>query len=234
MKKILSTFLIAIVTLGVAYAQSADAIASKYVEAIGGAKAWKNVKSRKYTITLNQAGFDIPGYIIGDSKNRERLELEFNGMKMVQASDASTAWTINQFQGVNEPTKLEGAQAEAVLEAQFLDVFIDHKKRGYTLSYEGEADLEGTSCQLVKLTSPKGKESVHYFDKATGLQIAQKESANGQETMSHYSDYTEMEGVLVPKKITQKMGGVVAFTITVNKTEFNVAVTDDMFTFPGK
>jgi len=234
MKKILSIFLIAIVTIGVANAQSPDQIAANYVKAIGGAKAWKDVKTRKYTITLNQAGFDIPGFIIGDNKNRERFELAFNGMKMVQASDASTAWTINQFQGINQPTKLQGAQAEAVLATQFLDEFIDYKKRGYALSYEGEADLEGVSYHLVKLTNKDGKESTHYFDKTTGLQMATKELANGQETMSVYSDYTEMNGLNVPMKITQKIGGVTAFSITVQKMEVNIPVNDEMFAFPGK
>lgn len=233
MKKILTTLLITIVTLGVSNAQSTDQIAADYVKAIGGAKAWKDVKTRKYTITLNQGGFDIPGYIIGDSKNRERFELSFNGMKMIQASDASTAWTINQFQGINQPTKLQGAQAEAVLATQFLDEFIDYKKRGYSLSYEGEEDLEGVSCHLVKLTSKDGKESTHYFDKTTGLQMAKKELANGQEAMSIYSDYTDINGLKVPMKITQKMGGVTAFSISVQKMEVNVSVQDEMFAFPG-
>ncbi|OEK01662.1 hypothetical protein BFP97_09110 [Roseivirga sp. 4D4] len=234
MKKILTTFLIAIVTLGVANAQSPDQIAADYVKAIGGAKAWKDVKTRKYTITLNQAGFDIPGFIIGDNKNRERFELAFNGMKMVQASDASTAWTINQFQGISQPTKLQGEQAESALAAQFLDEFIDYKKRGYSLSYEGEADLEGVSCYLVKLTNKDGKETTHYFDKTSGLQMAKKELANGQEAMSIYSDYTEMNGLKVPAKITQKMGGVTAFSISIQKMELNVPVNDEMFAFPDK
>lgn len=214
-------------------AQSVDAVVDKYVSAIGGAAKWKALKNQKMTITLTQSGIDIPGYIINESSNKERLELEFQGMKMVQAYDGDVAWTINQFQGISQPTKLEGAQAEDVADNEFLNSFIDYKKRGFTITYEGEGEIEGTACDLLKLVTPKGKESTHYFDKETGYQLAEKEMANGQESMSLYQNHTEVDGFLIPMKIIQKIGGVEAFRITVNKVESNIEVDQSIFSFPG-
>ena len=233
MKKILSIALLAILTMGVANAQSADAIAKKYVEAIGGAAKWKALKSRKMTVTLNQQGFDIPGYIVGDASNRQRLELEFSGMKMIQASDGKTAWGMNGFMGETAPKKLEGDQAAAMEDEVFLDEFIDYKKRGYAIELVGEADIDGKSCHKIKLTKKSGNETTYYFDKDSGLMLAEEGVTAGQTMMSVYSDHTEVEGLMMPMKITQKQGGATLFTITTTKTELNIATTDDMFAFPG-
>lgn len=225
--------ILAVMAMGTLSAQTADGIAKKYVEAIGGAKNWKAVKTRKSTISLAQSGVNIPGFIVGDNSNRERLELTFSGMKMVQAYDGTTPWTINQFQGISDPTKLEGEQAKQVSEVAFLDEFIDYKKRGITLNYEGEEDLEGVACYKVKLTKKSGTESVHYFDKESGLQMGSGQMTGGQLSVTHYGDYQEVEGVKMPMKISQKTG-IAPFTITIVKVEFNIDVTDDMFAFPSK
>ena len=233
MRKILSVALLALLTLGVAQAQTADEIVTKYLNSIGGAAKWKALTSTKSTITLNQSGFDIPGYIVADSKNRERFQLEFQGMKMIQAFDGTTAWGMNGFQGQTAPAKLEGDQALAASDVEFLDEFIDYKKRGYSVELEGEKDLEGTACYALKLIKKEGDESIHYFDKESGLKIGELQTNQGQESLSLFSDYTETEGLKVPSKISQKMGGVLAFTSTINKTEFNLDIPDSEFAFPG-
>lgn len=233
MKKILTLTLMALMTLSVAHAQTADAIAKKYVEAIGGAAKWKALKSTKLTITLNQQGFDIPGYILADNQNRERFELEFNGMKMIQANDGETAWGMNQFMGQTSPAKLEGAEAEAAKNTEFLDEFIDYKKRGYSISLEGETGMEGKSCYKIKLTKADGDDTIYYFDKETGLMVAEEVEAQGQMVMMVVSDYSEVEGLNMPMKIAQKASGATLLTITINKVEFNVETANDNFAFPG-
>lgn len=219
--------------VGTISAQTADGIAKKYVEAIGGASKWKAVKSRKYTISLAQSGVEIPGVILGDKGNRQRLELNFSGMQMVQAYDGTTPWTINQFQGVNEPTKLEGEEAKQLSETEFLDEFIDHKKRGFTISYEGEQTVEGTESYKVKLTKKSGTETFHFFSKEGGFQIAQSSMVQGQERMTYFGDYKELEGMKYPSTISVKSGPG-PYTITIIKAEYNVEIGDEAFTFPGK
>lgn len=219
--------------VGTISAQTADGIAKKYVEAIGGASKRKAVKNRRYTISLAQSGVEIPGVILGDNGNRQRLELNFSGMQMVQAYDGTTPWTINQFQGVNEPIKLEGEEAKQLSETQFLDEFIDYKKRGFTISYEGEQTVEGTESYKVKLTKKSGTETFHFFSKESGLQIAQSSMGQGQETMTYFGDYKESEGLKYPSTISVKTGPG-PYTITIVKAEYNVEIGDDAFTFPGK
>lgn len=233
MRKTISMMILAVMAMGTLSAQTADEVAKKYVEAIGGAKKWKAIKSRKTTISLAQSGVNIPGYIVGDESNREKLQLTFNGMTMIQAYDGTTAWTVNPFQGITAPTKLEGEQAKQVSETSFLDEFIDYSKRGFTISYEGEEDFDGAACHKLKLTKKSGTESVHYFNKETGLQMGESQMANGQPSVTYYGDYKEVEGVKMPMKISQRTG-IAPFTITITEVEFNLEVADTEFAYPGK
>lgn len=233
MRKLLSMAVLAIFTLSMAQAQTADEVISKYVSAIGGAAKWKAVKSQKSDITVNQMGMDLNGVITGDDKNRQRLEIEFQGMKMIQAYDGTTAWGINGFMGQTSASKLPEAEADAMKKTEFLDEMIDYKKRGFTATLEGEETIEGTACYVVKMTKKDGSEKMHYFDKETGLKTAEMEMVNGQELLTVMEEYEEQDGLVSPSKITQKSGGAVVVSITINNTERNIAVTDDLFAYPG-
>lgn len=234
MKKILSLMFIGLMTLSAAQAQTADEIAKKYVNAIGGAAKWKAIDSRKMTITMMTQGIQLPGTIVGDKANRQRVEFNFNGMKIVQAYDGETAWMINPPQGMTTPTKLTGAQAEGMANNQFLDDFIDYAKRGSALELKGDEELEGTTYTRVDLTNKDGKSKSYYFDKNTHLIMAVKEeNAFGQSTITLMEDYQEIDGVKVAMKLSVKVGAIVVQQIKVDKVEHNVALTDDMFAFPG-
>jgi len=73
MKKVLSVIIISVLSLSLTQAQSVDEIVSKYITAIGGAAKQKALKSRKMTMVLHQSGVQIPGSIIADAENRQKV-----------------------------------------------------------------------------------------------------------------------------------------------------------------
>jgi len=233
MKKVLSVIIISVLSLSLTQAQSVDEIVSKYITAIGGAAKQKALKSRKMTMVLHQSGVQIPGSIIADAENRQKLELNFNGAKLVQAYDGTTGWTINQFQGINNPIKLEGEQAKQVADVQFVDDFIDYKKNKSVIELEGEEDFEGTAAYKIKMTKASGLVSTHFFAQDTGLKIGVGETSGGQSVISIYEDFQETDGIVSARKVTQKIDGQVALFFVFSKVEHNVDVSDDLYAFPG-
>lgn len=220
--------------LSVLNAQTAEQIAEKYVNAIGGAAKLQAIKSRKADITLNISGVQLAGVLYEDNKNRSKVEFNFQGMKIINAYDGKTAWAQSPPEGMPEPTKLTGAQADAMAQSEFLSEFVNHKSRGMKLEMKGEEELEGKSYYRVDLTSPKGKQTKYYFDKETSLIAATKEmSPVGQETTSFLTEYKEFDGIKMATLITVKVNGVVAQSIKINAVEHNVAVTDALYAFPG-
>lgn len=237
MRKILSMALLAFLTLGVAQAQTAESIARKYTDAIGGAANWKALKSVKQSIVLNTQGIDISGTVVVDASNRTRVDMTAMGTKIVQAHDGTTAWWINPFGGATQPTKMPAAEGKEFLAEEFLDKMIDWKKRGSTLTLLGEQTVSDRDCYKLKLVTKDQVETLYFIDKETSLLTMTRATSNAQgfkQTVeSYYSDYAKEGNVMIAKKVTTKIGGVVARTTTVNSTEFNVATSDDMFAFPG-
>lgn len=226
--------ILAIMAMGTISAQTADDVAKKYVEAIGGAKKWKAIKTRKITFSLQTQGVTLAGTVVGDSDNRERTDISFNGMNIIQAYDGTTAWAISPPEGITTPTKLTGPQAEAMAGKEFLDEMIDYKSRGFTISLEADETIDGTAYTKLKMVKKGGKEEFYFFDKKTNFLAVKRETGLQGTTDTHYSDYQEVAGVKVPMKFEVKSGGFTVQAIDISKTEMNVPVTDDMFAFPSK
>lgn len=235
MKKIFGTFLLMILAVSLVQAQTADEIAKKYVEAIGGSANWQALKSRKMDITMMTSGIELAGVIYGDAKGRQKMELSFQGMKIIQAYDGETAWAQSPPQGMPQPTKLTGAQADEIKDGEFLNEFVNYKARGMKLDMIGEEDLAGKSYYRIDLTTPKGKVTKYYFDKETYMVAASKENSAsvGQEVTSFVSEYKEFGGIKVPTMVSVKVGGVEIQALKVNNVELNIPLTDDVFAFPG-
>ena len=235
MKKTLGILVLLFLVTAYTQAQTADEIAQKYVTAIGGAAKWQALKSRKMNITMFSSGVQLPGVVYEDSKNRQKVELTFQGVKIIQAYDGTTAWAQSPPQGMPQPTKLTGAQAEEMLNSEFLNEFVNYKNRGIKLDLKGEEELAGKKYWRIDLTSSKGKVTKYYFDMETYLVAASTEmsASIGQETTSFLSDYKEYGGIKIPSKITVKLGTMEIQSVQVNGVELNVEMPDSLFAFPG-
>lgn len=234
MKKIFGTLFLMLLSIAFVQAQTADEIASKYVEAIGGASNWQSIKTRKMDVTMFTSGIQLAGVVYEDSSNRQKVEFSFQGMKIIQAYDGETAWAQSPPQGMPQPTKLTGPEAEAMKGNEFLNEFVNYKKRGMQLELKGEEDINGKSHYRIDLTTPSGKTTQYFFDKESYLVTATKEmSAVGQEATSYLSDYKEFGGINVPTKVKVMVGGIEVQSLQINSVETNVEIADNTFAFPG-
>lgn len=225
--------ILAVMAMGTLSAQTADEVAKKYVAAIGGAKKWKAIKTRKMTFNLQTQGMTLTGTVVGDSDNRERTDIAFNGMSIVQAYDGTTAWVLSPPQGITTPTKLTGAQADEQANKEFLDEMIDYKSRGFVISLEADETVGDKAYTKIKMVKEGGKEEFYLFDKETNLLMVKRETGLQGTVDTHYSDYSEVEGVVTAMTFEVKSGGFTVQKVEVTKMEINVPVTDDLFVFPG-
>jgi len=235
MKRILTTFLLLFSSVALVNAQTADEIAEKYVNALGGAAKMKSVKSRKVDITMTTSGIQLPGVIYEDDQNRQKLELTYQGMKIINSYDGTVAWAQNPSAGMAQPTKLTGAQAEAMKPTDFLNEFVNHKSRGMKLELKPEEELSGKSYYRIDLTNPGGKLTKYFFDKETYLVAAKKEMepSIGQEVTTYFSEYKDFDGVKMPTKISAQVGGMELQGVKVNGVELNVDIPSSVYAFPG-
>lgn len=233
--------------VNVTIAQDADEIVSTYIETIGGAEKLASITSIKMTGKANSFGMNFPIEITTAAPGSMKMVLEFQGKSITQmAFDGETAWTTNFM--TMEAEKMDSEQTAVFKRTtEFPDPLFNYKEKGYTVSLDGEKEIEGTACYKVKLNrgtmtiddKEETLETVYYFDKETFVPIMQQEFSmigemKGKSSETYFSDYDEVDGYIVPFTMTQKVDGQVMMEGTIEKVELNIDVEADAFAFPEK
>jgi outer membrane lipoprotein-sorting protein len=223
------------------FSETLDEVLAKNYESRGGLEKLKAIKTMTIEGKLIQGGgnLEIPLHLVSKKPNKMRMEVEFQGKKIVQAYDGKTAWWIMPFLGINEPKEMAEREAKETIEqAESLDLLVDYKDLGHQLELVGKEDLEGTDVYKLKLTRKNGKEVLFYLDCETGIQlrsstyVKREESENLVETIM--GDYNEVSGVIVPFQIETKVNGKSEVTMTFSKIKINEKVDDSIFEIPVK
>ena len=219
-------------------AQTADEILANYYENIGGIKAWKNLKSMKMSGKSNMQGMEFPITVYSKRPNYEKLEIEVQGMQIIQAFDGTIAWSINPFQGDTKPTKADEETSKEAAKKNFEDELIDYAAKGHTVELLEEQEIEGAGAFQLKLTKKDGGEQIYFFDKENYVPIMIKSFAThgpmkGQAVETYLSDYEEVEGMMIPMSLSQKVNGQVLMQGTMETVELNTEIDDSVFAFPG-
>jgi hypothetical protein len=224
--KLIRTSAIAIVAMLVSiftFAQTAEEIVTKYVEAIGGAAAWKKVNSLYYEGKITVQGAEVNVTLTALNGKGVRQNISFGGMTGYQIVTPTAGWNFMPFQGQAAPEAMTADQLKE--SADDLDVqgkLVDYKSKGHTVEYLGKDDVEGTECFKLKITSKAGNVETVFIDPKSYYVIRSvvKRTANGQESdvPTDLSNYKKLpEGIVVPFSIKLTEGELVISKAEVNK-----------------
>lgn len=215
-----------------------DEIIDNYFENIGGKDAWREVKSMKMVGEGVQMGMKFPVTVIAKAPNSTKFTVDFQGMQMIEAFDGETAWATNPFAGQTEPTAKSAEEAAEAAKEKFQDALLDYKEKGHTVTLEGEDTFFDTPVYKLKLVTKEGATKTYYFDQELFVPLAIDQEVlvgpmKGKIITSETSDYQEVDGLMVPFSMTQKIDGQTMFTMISQTVELNVAISDEEFAFPG-
>lgn len=238
MRKIL--LILAILFSGsIVFAQSVDELVKKNIDAHGGMEKIKSVKSVKMSGKMTMAG-GLEAPFTFQKKRPDKIKIEFviQGMTGVQAYDGSTAWTLMPFTGNKDPQKMPEEDRKDIIEqADFDGPLFDYKEKGHVVEYVGKEDVEGTEAHKLKLTLKNGNVRYLYLDPESGLEIkatAMIKREGVEATVdSFFGDYKEVNGILFPFAIEQKIQGQPGPTFSVETLELDVELADSMFVMPA-
>ncbi|MDH3648181.1 MAG: hypothetical protein OEQ53_00775 [Saprospiraceae bacterium] len=236
MKKIISLIVFISLFLTV-NGQTADEVLAGYYENIGGVEAWKNLHSMKMTGTSSMQGMEFPITIYMKRPNLEKVEVEVQGMQIIQAFDGATAWSVNPFQGSPDPSKADQETSDDAANKRFEDELIDYAEKGHSVELLGSEEIEGTETHKLKLTKSSGDEVIYFLDTEHNIPLMVRSFVGagpmkGQAVETYFSDYEMVSEIMIPMSITQKMNGTAFMSGTMDNVELNVDLSDDMFEFP--
>ena len=228
----------------IANAQTADEILAKYFENTGGLAKWKEVKTMKVEAKAPTPQGELPITIYSKAPNKTKVVVNIQGKEFIQAAfDGETGWNLNPFAGV-DPVKLDEDQTKELREQEVEDAFIDYKKKGHVVTLEGKEEIDGVQCFKMKLEKNKNndKDDVMeyiYFDTENYVPIMRKSFVRsgpqkGEEIQSFMSDYQEVNGLMMPFAMEQKVKGNTVSKISIVKYAINENIDDSVFAYPKK
>ena len=222
------------------WAQTADEIIAKNVQARGGMDKLKGVHSIKSTATMAMGpGMEAPGVLIQKRDNLARLEFTIQGLTAVQAYDGKNAWQVMPFMGKKDPELMAADEAKEVEEMADIDgPLVDYKSKGNQVELLGKEKIEGTDAYKLKVSLKNGDVQTVYIDADSFLEIKEetKRTVRGTEQVveSSIGDYKEVSGIMVPFAVESGVkGSAEKQKLTITKVEFNVPADDSIFKMPA-
>lgn len=222
------------------WAQSADDIIAKNVQARGGAEKLKRVQTIKSTATMAMGpGMEAPGVLIQKRPDFARLEFTVQGLTAVQAYDGKNAWQIMPFMGKKDPELMSADEAKETQEMADLDgPLVDYQSKGHQVELQGKEKVEGTDAYKLKVTLKNGDVQTIYIDSDSFLEIKEvtKRTIRGteQEVESSIGDYKAVEGIMFPFAVESSVKGTdQKEKLTITKVELNVPAEDSIFKMPA-
>lgn len=245
--KLLSSLFVLVLSSISLKAQTVDEIVKSYYETIGGAK-WENVQGMKMNANVEQGGMKIPIEVVALRDGRMYTEINLMGNSMImQAFDGNKSWTTNFMSMEAEESTSDDSENAKRASKEFPNALVKYKELGYTATLMGSETIDGTDCHKIKLEKKtmlvEGKEipnvEYHYIDKENNIPILletelQSGEMKGKLSQSKFSDYQEVDGVIVPFSNTSGIKDVSSQTIQFEKIEINPVVDENKFIFPKK
>lgn len=201
---------------------TAQSVVKNYIDAVGGEKALKAVKTLLVTAkgTIQGRSLDMVSKI--SNKGMSTSDISMGGMSMMKQviGDKSGYQTVQGQKKAIEGEELVKEKKDAV---PFVELsFLADK----TIVLSGIESLNGQDAYAVQVGTTK-----YFYDVKTGLRVATEnesgEGAQKRKVMTYYADYVEVKGVKFPYKTTIDVGMPLEF-IT-QDVKINEGVTDKDF-----
>ena len=214
------------------YAQTADEVINKHIEAIGGKEKLGQVKSVYMENSVDVMGSTAPQkeYLV-DGK-AYKAEVEFNGANIISVFTDKGGWTINPMMGGTDaqamPDELYKAGKSQIY---FGGGLVNYAAKGY------KAELVGKEGDAFKIKlSDGGTETFYFIDSKTYLLTKSviKSEMMGQsvDVTTTYSDHKKTDfGVTLAYSKNIDMG-MLQLSQKTNKLEINKEIDMKIFDMP--
>jgi len=182
---------------------SAEDVAARYLEAVGGVEALKRIDTK--TVRYRVHMFGRKGYVMERRWERpDRMRTGAPGAPVHTMTEGAKSWRV----GAEGRTELPAAvSADFAKKADIDGPLVDPVRKGITLEYLGIERFDMSELHRVKATFKDGVEWELCIDSRSGLlrkvkqpsfYMLNNEISRGPDTWTFFFDYRDIEGVLEP------------------------------------
>lgn len=200
---------------------TAQTVLNNYINAIGGEKAVKNVKTLAVMSSGTVQGTPLE-LVVKTAQKKMSVEMKAMGSTMMkQVVNEKEAYAVQQGQRVDfKDQDLKDMQAMA---GNFKELSLVTDK---AVTLTGIENINGADAYAIK----SGK-STYYYDVKTGFKVAEaQELEQGGQKMTqttYYQDYKDVKGLKFPYKTIMNVG--IEIELITSEVKINEGVTDADF-----
>ncbi len=202
-------FVILVLVLSISVtAQSPGAILKRAEKAMGGAKAFQNVRawSKSGTITNLKTGSMGKFRAETSQPNLYHTAFDLDGFEIESGFNGKSGWERDSRVGLKTLTGSASLAQHA--EAVFRNaLWFNFKKEKSKIVTGGKSTVEGKAANVVLLNTVKGVEIKLYFDAATGLLLREENVCGDVSETFIYDDYRVVNGMQQPFHVKMENGG---------------------------
>lgn len=200
-------------------------VIARYIEAIGGKDKVAKIKNSVMFMEAEVQGMKIEIKGIADQEN-ERFVQETSVMGNV-ASRTVLANGKGKMVAMGQEQQIPDEMISLMKTQTYVFPEEHYGALGFTLELQGTEDVEGEQAHKLIITAPNGIKTVEYYSVRTNLKLRTSSEATGDIT---YSDYQEVDGVKIPKRLTIKNPMMpMALEAKVISIHFNQDFSDEEF-----
>jgi zinc protease len=208
---------------------TAEKVIAKYIEAIGGEKKVKELKSLKMTLKASIQGAELIMSSSKKSPGKSITEISVQG-NVMQKSIIDGKDVVQIAMGQKTPLDLATKEKE-LFEANLIpEIMLTALNVKVVL--KGVENVDGKEAFIVEYNFPAGEKSTHYFDKETGLKIQTVEVAKTPQgevaVPTKLQNYKEVNGIKFPHTISVSQGPM-NFKFEASSVEVNPSIDDSIF-----
>ncbi|HMK05176.1 MAG TPA: hypothetical protein VK489_13320 [Ferruginibacter sp.] len=227
---IFGLFVIAMILVQFAHAQSADDVVDKYVAAMGGKEKLASLKTIKMEGSMAVQGTDLAITSTRLHMVGIRMDIDVMGMANYQVANkikGSAFWPVR---GKTEPEEMEPEQFKAAQNQMDVQgALFNYREKGTTVELVGKETVDGTEAYRLKVNFKNGLSGNYYIDTKTNrlVKTTGKVTVNGQEVeqSSSFSDYRQnADGYWFAYSVATSQG-----TVVYDKISTNIPVDESLF-----
>lgn len=227
---IFGLFVMAMIFVQFAQAQTVDEVLDKNIAAMGGREKLMSLKTVKMEGNMSVQGFDLAITSTKSHMIGVRLDFDVNGTSNYQIVNATKGSVFMPVQGMDAPQDMEPDQYKSTATQMDLQgTFCNYKEKGTTIELQGKETVDGSEAYKLKVTLKNGIVATYYIDTKTNRVIKTTATMNvgGQdmEVTTSYSDYKQnADGFWFAYTVVTQRG-----TITYDKITTNMPVDESIY-----
>ena len=225
---ILGIFILIMVFVQFAQAQTVDEVIEKNVAAMGGKEKLATLNSVRL-----QGGMNVQGAEVAITQTKlhmtgMRMDISVMGSENYQIATPSTGWVFMPVFGQSAPQTMPADKLKAEqIQLDLHGILVDYKQKEIAVELQGKETVEGVECYKIKATFKNGNITNFYIDTKTD-RLYKMVTLNGGDDADNfviYSNYKQnADGYWFAYTITNSRGD-----LNYDKIETNIKVEESLF-----